>query len=774
MGRSCLFLLMCGLGLLAQTNTGELRLAVKDPSGAALAAQAELINSVARSRLAVTVPSDGKYTFKNLAPGVYRLTLIGRGFQPYTELVPIRSELPILRTITLSLQPQQSTVNVEASDTLLDPERTNSAQTIGSQQIAERPAGVPGRGLIDLITTQPGWTLEANGILHPRESEYDVQFVVNGFPLQENRSPAFLQPAEAENVTSMTTYAAGIPAEFGNKLGGVVEINTTRNTSAGFHGVGTVSGGSFGTANGYLSGQWVRGKTTTTVSSESFLTDRFLDPPTKENFTNHASSATVHATVEHDFSDANRLGVSASHAETGLLVPNDLLQQASGQRQDRRNGESEGRVWYQHVFSPNLLGSLRGSVRDVSARLWSNPLSTPILAEQNRGFREEYMNGSLSGRTGRHEWKVGAEFRYASLREQFGYRIYSYQLDGEPVFDPAVPTTFNFQQQHPDREQAGYGQDTWHLRDFTVSAGLRFDHYSLLVHATGWSPRLGASWLFRKTGTILHASYDRTFGTPPFENILVSAAAQSRLGLGLYLPLSPSRGNYYEGGLTQALGRRLRLDANYFLREVDNFEDDDLLLNTAVSFPIAFQHARVRGAEVKLDVPAWGRFSGFASYANTTGIARYPITGGLFLDDNAGSLLASRDQFPISQDQRNVAHARVRYQLHPRVWTAWSASYTSGLPVEGDDFPSTELLLAQFGTAVVNRVNFDRGRVRPNFSLDGSVGAEVWRHEKHSLTLQADGFNLSNRLNLINFAGLLSGTAIAQPRSFSLRLRAEF
>ncbi len=774
MGRSCLWLLLCGLSLLAQTNTGELRLTVKDPSGAVLGAQAELVNSAARSRLAVTVAPDGKYTFKNLAPGVYRLTVIGSGFQPYAELIAIRPELPVQRNIVLSLQPQQATVNVEDSDTLLDPDQTNSAQTIGSQQIGERAAGLPGRGLIDLITTQPGWTLEANGILHPRESEYDVQYVVNGFPLQENRSPAFLQPAEAENVTSMTMYAAGIPAEFGNKLGGVVELNTTRNTSAGFHGVATISGGSFGTASGYLSGQWVRGKTTSTVSGESFLTDRFLDPPTEENFQNHASSATFHAMVEHDFSDANRLSVSAGHAQTGFLVPNDLLQQALGQRQDRRSNESEGRVWFQHVFSPSLIGVLRGSVRDVSADLWSNPLSAPIAAEQHRGFREEYLNGSLSGHWKQHDWKTGAEFRYASLREQFGYQITSYQLNGEDVFDSGVPSTFRFQQRHPDREQAGYAQDTWHIRNLTISAGLRFDHYSLLVNTARWSPRLSASWLCRRTGTILHGSYDRTFGTPPFENLLVSAAPQTRFQSGFYLPLRPSRGNYYEGGVTQALGHRLRLDANYFLREVDNFEDDDLLLNTGVSFPISFQHARVRGTEVKLDVPTWGRFSGFASYANTIGIARYPITGGLFLDSNASDLLGAHDTFPISQDQRNVAHARIRYQIHSRFWTAWSASYNSGLPVEGNDFPSMDLLLAQYGTAVVRRVNFDRMRVRPDFSIDGSVGAEVWRHEKHSLTLQADGFNLSNRLNLINFAGLLSGTAIAQPRSFSLRLRAEF
>jgi hypothetical protein len=42
------------------------------------------------------------------------------------------------------------------------------------------------------------------------------------------------------------------------------------------------------------------------------------------------------------------------------------------------------------------------------------------------------------------------------------------------------------------------------------------------------------------------------------------------------------------------------------------------------------------------------------------------------------------------------------------------------------------------------------------------------------VTVQADVLNLADRLNVINFAGLFSGTAIAPPRSFGVRLRTEF
>src|SRR5207253_1219545 len=121
------------------------------------------------------------------------------------------------------------------------------------------------------------------------------------------------------------------------------------------------------------------------------------------------------------------------------------------------------------------------------------------------------------------------------------------------------------------------------------------------------------------------------------------------------------------------------------------------------------------------------------------------------------------------QDQRNTARARVRYQILPRLWLAGGASYSSGLPIELEGVPNRTVLVQQYGERVVDRVNLNRGRVRPSFSLDLSVGADLWVHEKRALRLQADALNLTDRLNVINFAGLLSGTALAAPRGVAIR-----
>jgi len=97
------------------------------------------------------------------------------------------------------------------------------------------------------------------------------------------------------------------------------------------------------------------------------------------------------------------------------------------------------------------------------------------------------------------------------------------------------------------------------------------------------------------------------------------------------------------------------------------------------------------------------------------------------------------------------------------------------LPIELDP-QSVDLnfLLAQYGEEILSRVNLDRGRVRPNFALGAAAGAELYRKEHRSLNLQIEAANLTNRVNVLNFAGLFSGTAVAAPRSATARFRFTF
>jgi hypothetical protein len=273
---------------------------------------------------------------------------------------------------------------------------------------------------------------------------------------------------------------------------------------------------------------------------------------------------------------------------------------------------------------------------------------------------------------------------------------------------------------------------------------------------------------------VLRASFDRAFQTPAFENLLLASSSELETlnDAVVRLPVPVSRGNFYEAGITKALFGRVRVDASYFSRQMRDVADDDLLLNTGVSFPIAFARADIRGTEVKVDVPAWNNVTGSLSYSHLHGVGYLPITGGLFLGDEGAALLNSDESFPITQDQRHTVRGRVSYS-RGSWWAAAAVSYGSGLPFE-DVTGTRDEAIEQFGAAIVDRVNFETGRVLPNMSLDLSAGAVLARKGRHALRLQAEVRNVTDRLDVINFAGLFSGTAVAAPRSVAVRLRAEF
>jgi outer membrane receptor protein involved in Fe transport len=297
----------------------------------------------------------------------------------------------------------------------------------------------------------------------------------------------------------------------------------------------------------------------------------------------------------------------------------------------------------------------------------------------------------------------------------------------------------------------------------------------LLVDDQALSPRLAAAWAWPAADLVVRASYDRVFQTPAIENLLL-ASSDSVEDLGsevVRLPVPPSAGNFYEAGVSKLMARRLRLDASVFHRKMTDVADDDLLLNTGVSFPIAFQRAEINGAELKVDLHSWKNFSGSLGYSYLHGVGELPVTGGLFLGEEGFEQLASREQFPLTQDQRHTVRGRAIYQFSPAVWIAMAGSYGSGLPFE--DFEDTpEEAAEQFGERVVERVDFETGRVRPSASIDVSAGATIGRWGGRTVRLQAEVRNLTNRLDVINFAGLFSGTALAAPRSAAVRLRFEF
>lgn len=151
------------------------------------------------------------------------------------------------------------------------------------------------------------------------------------------------------------------------------------------------------------------------------------------------------------------------------------------------------------------------------------------------------------------------------------------------IFDSGA-TTFAFAGTRPDLEQSGYVEDLIRLGQWTVDAGIRWDHYQLLVNQNAVSPRIAVSRYFPSLSLNVHGAYDRIFETPSNENILLSSSPQAETldtsAPAVQLPVEPSHGDYYELGATKAFLNKLRVDTNMFRRDVNSYADDSQILST--------------------------------------------------------------------------------------------------------------------------------------------------------------------------------------------------
>jgi len=784
-------LVLLALPLAAQSNSGELRLKVADPRGLGVKASVTLASDASQLRRRLVTDAAGFLTARNLPFGSYQLRVESDGFSPFSGIIEIRSALPTQYAVKLSIAALSTAVNVTAGGTLLDPEQSGATNHLDEQAIADRPASLPGRGVVDLIDSQPGWLYEGNAVLHPRGSEYQTQFVVDGIPLIDNRSPSFGPEIEADDVDSLTIYTAGFPAEYGRKMGGVVEVNTLRDEQKGWHGETVLSGGSFDTGSAFAQAQYGWGHNSFGASAAGNMTAHYLNPVVPQNYTNRGTTGDFSLSYSRDFTPKDRLTLSVRHELARYEIPNEQVQEdpqllatlgqpvpppgTPPQLETADNFETMGIASYRRIFSPDVLLDVRGMVRDNSNDFNSNPYSWPIIVVQHNYFNEGYFNSSLSIHHGHHEWKAGLESDNLFLHENYSDTITANpNYPGDP-FDPGTKSPFAFSGSRPDLEQAAFVQDLIHFGNWTVNAGVRWDHYQLLLNQNAVSPRFSLAHYFPAARLIVHASYDRIFQTPSFENILLSSSneVQSFESDVLRLPVQPSHGNYLEVGASKALFNQFRFDANYFRRYVNNYADDDQIINTAISFPIAFRKSIIYGAEGKLELPHWNRLSGFLSYSYIVGNAWLPVTGGLLLGDDVGNAtIQPSEHIPDSQDQRNTSRLHIRYQLTSRLSIAGSSEYGSGLPFEFDG--TYQQALAEYGQQVVDRININDGRIRPTLSVDISSAFDLYKKERRSLRLQADVENLNNRLNVIDFGGLFSGNAIGPPRSYFLRLAATF
>ncbi len=304
---------------------------------------------------------------------------------------------------------------------MLETDRTSSDTDI-NQTILERPLGAaPSRAIESIVASTPGFVTDDNGRMHARGSESQVQYVIDGVPVTDNMSAIFSTSLDARTLRTVEVLTGGIPAEFGDKLAGVINVNTRSGLEGPTQGGLSFSGGSFSTGE-------VAADFATHTKKLGFLTNlsastsqRYLDPPTLDNFHNFGRTGKGFFRLDYQFDANNSVRGVFNFGGSNFQVPNRLAQESAGQDQRQRLRDNSQNISFQHIFSPNSVAQFSFFHRQSNSKLISNPLSTPVVANQDRTLQNYGGIGSLALTRGSHNIKFGGQLTVTPVDEHFSF-----------------------------------------------------------------------------------------------------------------------------------------------------------------------------------------------------------------------------------------------------------------------------------------------------------------------------------------------------------------
>lgn len=776
-------LLMCA-SVSAQIRSGSVVGTVRDETGAAVPhAAVALTGRVVGDRFRAEADAAGRFAFEDVPFGVYDVEASARGFREAAASVAVRSNLPVVADVSLAAAAISESATVEASDALVEG-ASSASETRVDGDFLDRRRGVTSAGAIQrALSTLPGWTHEDNGLVHPRGVDDGALYVIDGVPHSDRSDLVSASSLDASAIRSVTAITGGIPAEFGGRLGAVVVLQTKSGVGEPFRGDVELTAGSNRSAEALGSaGGTISNRVGLFVSGSALRTDRYLDPPAPDPY--HDRGGSARGTVRVDFrpTDVDTIAATVSADGTDFQVPNRLEQELAGQRdREELRGSSVSLRW-QRVWSAETVTDVGVSRRSVDAKLFGSAFDTPLFAEQRRSHARTGVVASVTRLFRGHVLKAGAGAQRVTPEEFFAFAVTDEDAAEEAglseaalAFDLANP--FVFSDRRTCSELGGYVQDAFSpVRNLTVNAGVRYDRTTLLEPAHQVSPRLGAVYVFARTGTAVRGSFDRLFMPPQVENLLLADSVRARALSPFEAPngggaaILPERVSAREVGVTQSLGGRVRLDAAFWWRDFENYDDPNVLFSTNVVFPNAVAEGFARGLDVRVDVPRVRGISGYASWTNARVLQTGPIDGGLFLTDEAIDI-GPGTKFVPDHDQRNAVAWGVSYSLPKRgLWASLDGRYESGVPLEVDP-DELDDLRAEPGADLVD---FGRARVRPWATVDASAGVDFVRTDRATVGVRVAVENVGDARYVYNFGNPFSGTHFAAPRRASAGLRVAF
>ncbi len=490
-----------------------------------------------RITLSTMTDAHGIFQLNRPEPGRYTLSAKRDGFKQATSIIATNAGQ---KSIEITLEAKQPlalpvSANLIAAQNGLTESGANQ-YTLTEKDIDNLPLG-DATPLNDVVLQMPGVALDQNQEIHLRGEHMGIQYQMNGImlPLDMNTDPTFTQLLNAYFVKSVSLVDGVLPARYGYRTSGVIDIRT-KSGCDGAHNDVTILGGQRDTAQAsfqlcgcsgnfsyYLTGMFLQsnlGLSSATPAPDpihdavtmgqgfSYLTYA-LSPDTKLSLISGMTLAfnqfpdVPNQPPEYKLDSINPATYPSSAINSGLdqqdyygvLALNGVM----GSSTDYQFAYSAH--YNAQTFDPDPLGDL--IYQGVSSHVFNSDLSNTL-------------QGDLTYRVGaEHTVRTGIYFGEYGVESDQTSQVLPLVM-GHPASLP-ISVTGNL-----SKINLVYGiylEDTWRITDkLSLNFGSRWDRATGFVVASQFSPTINLTYRPRADTTV-HAGFARNFQIPNFQEV---------------------------------------------------------------------------------------------------------------------------------------------------------------------------------------------------------------------------------------------------------------
>ncbi|WP_245643283.1 TonB-dependent receptor [Roseateles chitosanitabidus] len=533
------------------------------------------------------------------------------------------------------------TVQVTGARNRLDAARNGLSPDTGSTiykfekaDIARLPQG-DDTPLNQVLLQTPGVVQDSYGGLHVRGDHANLQYRINGVVIPEAIS-GFGQTLETRFADSISLLTGALPAQYGYRTAGIVDI-TTKGVDAEskpFAGSVGVTVGTQRSRELDLTLHGTQGRLSYEFSGSYLGNDLGIENPTASRNALHdrTHQGKGFGLVSYLLDDDSRISAMAGVTDNRFQIPNSPGQSTSfslAGAPDKDSSTLDARQRERNRFAVVSYQSVIGSDIDYQVSLFHRTTDVhytpdPVGDLQYLGvaadiLRRNEANGAQADLSWRlnsaHTLRTGlfAQREHASTANNA--QVFPADDDGNQT--STTPISIADSGRLGGHLWGAYLQDEWKLdRALTLNYGVRYDQVDTVTKEHQLSPRLGVVWDATPTLRV-HAGYARYFTPPPTEKIDTTSVA-AFAGTTNALPsdantaVRAERSNYYDAGAAWQVTPKLTLGIDGYYRAVQHLQDEGQFGNALIYSAFNYAHGKIYG----VDLSATYKASSWSAYLN--------------------------------------------------------------------------------------------------------------------------------------------------------------